>query len=171
MPRPRANWVCKPFPYHLSSTWKCFPYGLPVIHSDGDSEGRVLDSSVPNTRKFLRSEESPVGKSTPCRWGTDALVHGEREVPALAWPALELLHGEVLASDGSALEELDDARGIVPRAHGDHRFLRELRSLGVAVADDVVATWVGTGGNRVVSTRGDSCFGLAVAIGKCAPIG
>ena len=102
--------------------------------------------------------------------GTDALVHGEREVPALAWPALELLHGEVLASDGSALEELDEARGIVPRAHGDHRFLRELRALGVAVADDVVATWVGTGGNRV-STRGDSCFGLAVAIGKCAPIG
>ena len=26
-------------------------------------EGWVLDSSVPNTRQFLRSEESPVGKS------------------------------------------------------------------------------------------------------------
>ena len=28
-------------------------------------EGWVLDSSVPNTRLFLRSEESPVGKPTP----------------------------------------------------------------------------------------------------------
>ena len=80
----------------------------------------------------------------------DGLVDGEREVSTLARAALELLHGQVLAADGAGLDQVDEARGVVARAHGDHRILRELRALGVAVADDVVATWeTRHGGDRV----------------------
>ena len=93
----------------------------------------------------------------------DGLVDGEREVSTLARAALELLHGQVLAADGAGLDQVDEARGVVARAHGDHRILRELRALGVAVADDVVATWEddGRGGSGQILV-----LDWAVAIGK-----